>query len=237
MSRHVTLAPASSIAIERSAIRCSRRSAESVFVYGSRDSCRVLLCSIRGGICRFDYDVASSARGPRDWSPLRGPPSAARGSSCSRRTAGPGVKILMSGGTRCNITNARGLRRLDVVSGPIDPAYDPAQMPRHPRDPAGVRDNGAFLGPALRRLDVDATRPDVRGSRRRDQDRGKRQDLPGLGPRDRRARGPRAAARAIGRVAPLPEPRAGRSSESRQRPDAVRDSRSGCRTRRSRRVG
>ena len=31
-----------------------------------------------------------------------------------------GVKILMSGGTRCNITNARGLRRLESVSGPID---------------------------------------------------------------------------------------------------------------------
>ncbi len=39
----------------------------------------------------------------------------------------PGVKILMSGGTRCNLTNARGLRNLKVVSGPIDPAYDPRQ--------------------------------------------------------------------------------------------------------------
>src|SRR3954451_13066579 len=38
-----------------------------------------------------------------------------------------GVKILMSGGTRCNLTNARGLRRLGVVSGPIDPAYDSRQ--------------------------------------------------------------------------------------------------------------
>ena len=36
-----------------------------------------------------------------------------------------GVKILMSGGTRCNITNARGLRRLESVSGPIDPAFNP----------------------------------------------------------------------------------------------------------------
>ena len=69
----------------------------------------------------------------------------------------PGVKILMSGGTRCNITNARGLRRLDVVSGPVDPAYDAAQC-------AGIRaiqlafgENGAFLGPALRSFDVDAT--------------------------------------------------------------------------------
>ncbi len=39
----------------------------------------------------------------------------------------PGVKILMSGGTRCNITNARGIRNLRVISGPIDPAYDPRQ--------------------------------------------------------------------------------------------------------------
>src|SRR5436309_3042571 len=39
----------------------------------------------------------------------------------------PGVKILMSGGTRCNLTNARGLRSLRGVSGPIDPAYDPRQ--------------------------------------------------------------------------------------------------------------
>ena len=39
----------------------------------------------------------------------------------------PGVKILMSGGTRCNLTNARGLRDLGVVSGPIDPAYDPGE--------------------------------------------------------------------------------------------------------------
>ena len=31
----------------------------------------------------------------------------------------PGVKILMSGGTRCNITNARGLRGLSVVSGGV----------------------------------------------------------------------------------------------------------------------
>ena len=36
----------------------------------------------------------------------------------------PGVKILISGGTRCNLTNARGLRTLRSVSGPIDPAYD-----------------------------------------------------------------------------------------------------------------
>jgi predicted Rossmann fold flavoprotein len=69
----------------------------------------------------------------------------------------PGVKVLMSGGTRCNITNARGLRRLDVVSGPIDPAYDPAQCRGIRAIQQAFGDPGAFLGPALRRLDVDAS--------------------------------------------------------------------------------
>ena len=36
----------------------------------------------------------------------------------------PGVKILMSGGTRCNLTNARGLRDSSVISGPIDHLTD-----------------------------------------------------------------------------------------------------------------
>ncbi len=89
--------------------------------------------------------------------------AAARAAECGARVVlieknrRAGVKILMSGGTRCNLTNARGLRRLDVVSGPIDPAYDPARN-------RGIRSiqqafgaNGAFLGPSLRRLDVDAT--------------------------------------------------------------------------------
>jgi predicted Rossmann fold flavoprotein len=69
----------------------------------------------------------------------------------------PGVKILISGGTRCNITNARGLRRLEVVSGSIDPAYDREQS-------RGIRciqqafgNKGNFLGPSLRRFDIDAT--------------------------------------------------------------------------------
>jgi predicted Rossmann fold flavoprotein len=67
------------------------------------------------------------------------------------------VKILMSGGTRCNITNARGLRSLRGVSGPIDPAYDP-------REALGARSiqrafgpAGAFLGPALKALSVEDT--------------------------------------------------------------------------------
>ena len=75
----------------------------------------------------------------------------------SKRTGGPGVKILMSGGTRCNITNARGLRRLEVVSGPIDPAYDRAQSRGIRAIQQAFGDNGAFLGPRLRRFDVDAT--------------------------------------------------------------------------------
>ncbi len=69
----------------------------------------------------------------------------------------PGVKILISGGTRCNITNARGLRRLDVVSGPVDPAYDAAQSRGIRAIQLAFGENGAFLAPALRRFDVDAT--------------------------------------------------------------------------------
>src|SRR5208282_1077103 len=65
-----------------------------------------------------------------------------------------GVKILMSGGTRCNITNARGLRRLEAVSGPIDPAFNPSLCRG---SQAAFGNGGAFLGPALRHFDVDQT--------------------------------------------------------------------------------
>jgi len=69
----------------------------------------------------------------------------------------PGVKILMSGGSRCNITNARGLRRIESVSGPVDPAFDPKLL----RGVRAIQDafgpNGAFLGPSLRKFDVDQT--------------------------------------------------------------------------------
>src|SRR5690349_1141803 len=58
-----------------------------------------------------------------------------------------GVKILMSGGTRCNITNARGLRRLEVVTGPIDRAYDPAQSRGHRAIQQAFGPAGVFLGP------------------------------------------------------------------------------------------
>ncbi len=69
----------------------------------------------------------------------------------------PGVKILMSGGTRCNITNARGLRNLRVVSGPIDPAYDPRQAQGARSIQAAFGENGRFLGPSLRALSVEST--------------------------------------------------------------------------------
>lgn len=70
----------------------------------------------------------------------------------------PGVKILMSGGTRCNLTNATGLRSLDCVSGPIEPAITPAIC-------QGVRaiqaaftpEAGRFLAPSLKAFDVDST--------------------------------------------------------------------------------
>jgi predicted Rossmann fold flavoprotein len=69
----------------------------------------------------------------------------------------PGVKILMSGGTRCNLTNARGLRNLRVISGPIDPAYDPRQAQGSRSIQAAFGENGKFLGPALKALGVEAT--------------------------------------------------------------------------------
>ncbi|WP_435018647.1 NAD(P)/FAD-dependent oxidoreductase [Tundrisphaera sp. TA3] len=67
----------------------------------------------------------------------------------------PGVKILMSGGTRCNLSNARGLRNLGVVTGPIDPAYDPRQAKgsRSIQDAFGA--GGKFLGPSLKALPVE----------------------------------------------------------------------------------
>ncbi len=69
----------------------------------------------------------------------------------------PGVKILMSGGTRCNLTNARGLRSLRGVSGPIDPAYDPRQAQGARSIQQAFGSNGKFLGPALRSFSVEDT--------------------------------------------------------------------------------
>src|SRR4030081_34291 len=76
---------------------------------------------------RYDYDVAILGAG------AAGLLAAIRAAERGRRVVlleknrRPGVKILMSGGTRCNITNARGLRELGGISGPIAPAYDPRE--------------------------------------------------------------------------------------------------------------
>src|SRR4051794_39094727 len=69
----------------------------------------------------------------------------------------PGVKILMSGGTRCNLTNARGLRNLRMISGPIDPAYDPREARGARSIQAAFGENGAFLGPSLKAFGVEST--------------------------------------------------------------------------------
>ncbi len=89
--------------------------------------------------------------------------AAIRAAECGRKVVlveknrRPGVKILISGGTRCNLTNARGLRNLRVVSGPVDPAYDPRQARggRSIQDAFGA--NGKFLGPSLKALSVEST--------------------------------------------------------------------------------
>jgi predicted Rossmann fold flavoprotein len=105
----------------------------------------------------FDYDVAVLGAG------AAGLVAAARAAECGARAIlleknrRAGVKILISGGTRCNITNARGLRRLDPVTGPIDPAYDPGLCRGIRAIQQAFGPNGGFLGPSLRRLDVDAT--------------------------------------------------------------------------------
>jgi predicted Rossmann fold flavoprotein len=105
----------------------------------------------------FDYDVAVLGAG------AAGLMAASRAAECGARVIlleknrRAGVKILISGGTRCNITNARGLRRMDPVRGPIDPAYDPGLCRGARAIQQAFGPNGGFLGPSLRRLDVDAT--------------------------------------------------------------------------------
>src|SRR3954467_10363085 len=105
----------------------------------------------------YDYDVAILGAG------AAGLFAAIRAAERGRRVLlveknrRPGVKILMSGGTRCNITNARGLRNLGVVSGPIDPAYDPGQAKGARSIQQAFGAGGKFLGPALRALGVEET--------------------------------------------------------------------------------
>ena len=69
----------------------------------------------------------------------------------------PGVKILMSGGTRCNLTNARGLRNLRLVTGPIDPVYNPNEARGARSIQQAFGENGKFLGPSLKALSVEDT--------------------------------------------------------------------------------
>ena len=68
-----------------------------------------------------------------------------------------GVKILMSGGTRCNITNARGLRNRSVVTGPINPAYNPHEARGAASIAAAFGPGGPFLRPALKAFSVEET--------------------------------------------------------------------------------
>jgi predicted Rossmann fold flavoprotein len=104
-----------------------------------------------------DYDVAILGAG------AAGLMAATRAAECGARVViveknrRPGVKILISGGTRCNITNARGLRRIEAVTGPIDRGYDRTQSRGIRAIQQAFGDNGTFLGPSLRRFDVDAT--------------------------------------------------------------------------------
>jgi len=106
---------------------------------------------------RHDFDVAILGAG------AAGLLAAIRAAERGRRVVlleknrRPGVKILMSGGTRCNLTNARGLRDLRVVSGPIDPAYDPRQAQGARSIQLAFGAGGKSLGPALKALSVEST--------------------------------------------------------------------------------
>ncbi len=108
-------------------------------------------------LMEVDYDVAVLGGG------AAGLTAATRAAECGTRVVlleknrRAGVKILISGGTRCNITNARGLRRLDAVTGPIDPAFDPGLCRGAREIQRAFGPGGSFLGPSLRRLDVDTT--------------------------------------------------------------------------------
>jgi predicted Rossmann fold flavoprotein len=106
---------------------------------------------------QVEYDVVVLGAG------AAGLLAAARAAECGARVLlveknrRAGVKILMSGGTRCNITSARGLRNVEAVSGSIDPAFDAAESRGIRAIQQAFGERGSFLGPSLRRLDVDAT--------------------------------------------------------------------------------
>ena len=166
----------------------------------------------------LEYDVAVLGAG------AAGLVAAIRAAECGARVVlveknrRPGVKILMSGGTRCNVTNARGLRRLEAVSGPIDPAFDPALRRGTPRDPGRLRLGRlvprSCVAEARRRPD----RPAVRGRRGAVEDRGQRQGLPRFGSGRRRPGSPNASPGTIGRGAsPAQSGAVGRTAERSRR--------------------
>lgn len=104
------------------------------------------------------YDVAVLGAG------AAGLMAAARAAECGARVVlleknrKPGVKILMSGGTRCNVTNVGGLYNRGRITGPVDPAIDVAKRGDVRKIQAAFSPAaGAFLGPALRKFDVDRT--------------------------------------------------------------------------------
>jgi predicted Rossmann fold flavoprotein len=103
------------------------------------------------------YDVAILGAGAAGLCAAIGAAERGRSAVLLEKNRRPGVKILMSGGTRCNITNARGLRRLEVVSGPIDPVYDRREAKGARSIMGGFGANGPFLGPALKSLTVEDT--------------------------------------------------------------------------------
>ena len=106
----------------------------------------------------FDCDVAVLGAG------AAGLVAGIRAAECGARVVvleknrRAGVKILMSGGTRCNITNARGLRRLEVGLRADRPGVQSRVVPRHPGHPGGVRARRRVPRPGARgSFDVDQT--------------------------------------------------------------------------------
>ena len=105
----------------------------------------------------FEYDVVILGGGAAGLMAAISAAERGRKVLVAEKNRRPGVKILMSGGTRCNLTNARGLGSLRVVSGPVDPAYNSAEAQGARSIQQAFGAGGKFLGPALRALSVDRT--------------------------------------------------------------------------------
>ena len=106
---------------------------------------------------RFDHDLAILGAGAAGLVAAIRAGGMGRDVALIEKNRRAGVKILISGGTRCNLTNARGLRNLRVVSGPVDPAYDPRQAQGSRSIQQAFGENGRFLGPALKAFGVETT--------------------------------------------------------------------------------